>query len=115
MPNLLSKNLNLNLILGKVGPSTVVVAIENFLYEVNEDIWMDMSCLVMSDPGRKINLQSFSQPTTIEAGYVEKLKAGTPDNYPKQWSGKEASDWLIILNTVFSLVNHLNTVSSLVR
>ena len=96
MPNLLSKNLNLNLILGKVGPSTVVVAIENFLYEVNEDIWMDMSCLVMSDPGRKINLQSFSQPTTIEAGYVEKLKAGTPDNYPKQWSGKEASDWLII-------------------
>ena len=65
----------------------VVVSVENFLYEVNEDIWIDMSCLVLSDPLRNITLQSFSQPTNIPAPVVEKLKAGTPDNYPKQWSG----------------------------
>ena len=57
------------------------------MYEVNEDIWIDMSCLVLSDPLRNITLQSFSQPTNIPAPLVEKLKAGTPDNYPKQWSG----------------------------
>ena len=65
----------------------MVVSVENFLYEVNEDIWIDMSCLVLSDPLRNISLQSFSQPTNIPAPVVEKLKAGTPDNYPKQWSG----------------------------
>ena len=65
----------------------MVVSVENFLYEVNEDIWIDMSCLVLSDPLRGITLQSFSQPTNIPATMAEKLKAGTPDNYPKQWSG----------------------------
>ena len=64
-----------------------MVSVENFLYEVNEDIWIDMSCLVLSDPLRNITLQSFSQPTNIPAPVVEKLKAATPDNYPKQWSG----------------------------
>merc|ERR1719422_2766984 len=44
---------------GSVGQDTVVVSVENFLYEVNEDIWIDMSCLVLSDPLRKIQLQSF--------------------------------------------------------
>merc|ERR1719232_2227043 len=44
---------------GSVGQDTVVVSVENFLYEVNEDIWIDMSCLVLSDPVRKIQLQSF--------------------------------------------------------
>jgi len=72
---------------GAVGQETVVVSVENFLYEVNEDIWIDLSCLVLSDPLRKISLQSFSQPTNIAAGLVERLKEGTPDNYPKQWSG----------------------------
>jgi len=72
---------------GTIGPATVVVSVENFLYEVNEDLWMDMSCLILSDPQRKISLQSFSQPTNVAASYVEKLREGTPENYPKQWSG----------------------------
>ena len=72
---------------GSVGPQIVVVSVENFLYEVNEDIWIDLSCLVLSDPLRKIQLQSFSQPTNIPTATVEKLRAGTPVNYPKQWSG----------------------------
>ena len=64
-----------------------MVSVENFLYEVNDEIWIDLSCLVLSDPHHKINLQTFSQPTNVEAGYVERLRAGTGDNYPKQWSG----------------------------
>merc|ERR1712113_882120 len=30
---------------------------------------------------------AYSQPTTLEARYVALLKEGTPQNYPKQWSG----------------------------
>ena len=79
--------IQLILISGAVAATTAVVAIENFIYEVNDDIWIDLSCLVLSDPQRKIHLQSFSQPTNIPADYIEKLKQSTPDNYPKQWSG----------------------------
>ena len=72
---------------GKVGSNAVIVSIENFLYEVNEELWIDMSCLILSDPQRKISLQCFSQPTNVSADCVDKLKDATPDNYPKQWSG----------------------------
>ena len=83
---------------GSVGQDTVVVSVENFLYEVNEDIWIDMSCLVLSDPLRKIQLQSFSQPTNIAAAFIERLKEGTPENYPKQWSGFAVTIGVIILH-----------------
>jgi len=72
---------------GSVSADTVIVSVENFLYEVNEDIWIDLSCLVLSDPLRKITLQSYSQPTNVEARYIKMLKEGTPENYPRQWSG----------------------------
>jgi len=72
---------------GSVSGTTVVVGVESFLYEVNEDIWLDLACLVLADPARGINLQTYSQPTTVEARYVSLLKDGTPANYPKQWSG----------------------------
>jgi len=72
---------------GSVGPNTVILSVENFLYEVNDEIWIDISCLVLSDPSRKINLQSYSQPTNVDAKYISMLKDGTPENYPRQWSG----------------------------
>ena len=72
---------------GSVGPNTVIISVENFLYEVNEEIWIDLSCLVLSDPLRKITLQSYSQPTNVDAKYIHLLKEGTPENYPRQWSG----------------------------
>jgi len=72
---------------GSIGPNTPVLSVENFLYEVNEEIWIDLSCLVLSDPLRKITLQSYSQPTNVDSKYIQLLKEGTPDNYPKQWSG----------------------------
>jgi len=70
-----------------VTPGTVIVGVESFLYEVNEQVWLDLACLVLSDPARGINLQSYSQPTTLEAKYVAMLKDNTPENYPRQWSG----------------------------
>lgn len=72
---------------GAVGPNTVILSVENFLYEVNEEIWIDLSCLVLSDPLRKIQLQAYSQPTNVDAKYIQLLKEGTPENYPRQWSG----------------------------
>ena len=65
----------------------VLVSVENFLYEVNEELWIDVSCLVLSDPQRKILLQTFSQPTNLEAAHIEKLREATAESYPKQWSG----------------------------
>ena len=72
---------------GAVAADAVLVSVENFLYEVNEELWIDMSCLVLSDPQRKILLQTFSQPTNLEAAHIEKLREATAESYPKQWSG----------------------------
>ena len=72
---------------GAVAADAVLVSVENFLYEVNEDLWIDVSCLILSDPQRKIQLQTFSQPTNVEAAHVEKLREATAETYPKQWSG----------------------------
>ena len=72
---------------GSITPNTVILSVENFLYEVNEEIWIDLSCLVLSDPLRKIQLQAYSQPTNVDAKYIKMLKEGTPENYPRQWSG----------------------------
>jgi len=72
---------------GNVEPQTVIVGVESFLYEVTEDLWLDLSCLLLTDPARKISLQAFTQPTPVDARFVGKLKDGTPSDYPKQWSG----------------------------
>jgi len=72
---------------GAVADDAVVVSVENFLYEVNEELWIDLSCLIISDPARKISIQCFSQPTNVEAKYVNLVKDATPETYPKRWSG----------------------------
>ena len=72
---------------GAATANTVILAVENFLYEVTEELWLEMSCLVLSDPAHNINLVTYSQATVVEARVVQKLKDGTPDNYPRQWSG----------------------------
>ena len=66
------------------------------------DLWLDLGCLILSDPARKITLQTFTQPTPVDARsntmifpyilifffrVVAKLKDRTPSDYPKQWSG----------------------------
>lgn len=72
---------------GSVQKDTVVVSVENFLYEVSENLWIDLSCLIISDPMRKIQLQSYSQPTNVSSEQIQVLKESTPSDYPKQWSG----------------------------
>jgi len=72
---------------GSVQKDTVVVSVENFLYEVSENIWLDFSCLILSDPQRKIQLQSYSQPTNVSSDQIKILKDSTPSDYNKQWSG----------------------------
>ena len=52
---------------GNVEAQTVIVGVESFLYEVTEDLWLDLSCLLLTDPARKISLQAFTQPTPVEA------------------------------------------------
>jgi len=36
-------------------------------HQVTEELWLDLSCLVLSDPSRGITLQAYSQPTPLEA------------------------------------------------
>jgi len=72
---------------GTVQKDTVVISVENFLYEVSENIWIDMSCLILSDPLRKIQLQSYSQPTSVPVQQIKILLQTTGQDYPKRWSG----------------------------
>ena len=50
-----------------VEAQTVIVGVESFLYEVTEDLWLDLCCLLLTDPARKISLQAFTQPTPVDA------------------------------------------------
>lgn len=68
-------------------PTVVVVAVENFLLEVGDDDWVDVGCLVLDDEARKIHLTAYTQPTAVDAKFVNILKEATPDDYPKRWSG----------------------------
>ena len=52
---------------GNVEAHTVIVGVESFLYEVTEDLWLDLCCLLLTDPARKISLQAFTQPTPVDA------------------------------------------------
>ena len=52
---------------GNVEAQTVIVGVESFLYEVTEDLWLDLCCLLLTDPARKISLQAFTQPTPVDA------------------------------------------------
>lgn len=65
----------------------VLVAIENFLLEVGDDEWVDMGCIILSDSTRNIKLCSYTQPTNVPYGVIQKLKDATGEDYPLSWSG----------------------------
>ena len=46
-----------------------------------------MSCLILSDPQRKIQLQTYSQPTSVPVEQIKVLQQSTAQDYPKRWSG----------------------------
>jgi len=65
----------------------VVLAVEGFLLEVNEDDWVEMSCLTLFDYGNSITLTTYTQPTNVIPAAVESMKTATPETDPKRWSG----------------------------
>ncbi|XP_041367893.1 protein PRRC1-A-like isoform X2 [Gigantopelta aegis] len=76
---------------GQVEADTPVVSIEGFIVEMLTDRWYEMSCIVLQDPGHRIELQTFSQPTPIPTEYILMAQDKTPSTYPLRWSGLAAT------------------------
>ncbi|KAJ9573833.1 hypothetical protein L9F63_008785, partial [Diploptera punctata] len=72
---------------GKLHPKQPIIAVENFIVEVGEDRWYDLGVLLLKDPGREINLQTFTQLTPVPAPVVALAQEDTPNDYPLRWSG----------------------------
>ncbi|KAK7499741.1 hypothetical protein BaRGS_00009082 [Batillaria attramentaria] len=72
---------------GDLPENTPVVSIEGFIVELFPDRWYEMSCLVLTDPANRIELQTCSQPTLIPTQYVMAAQDRTPNDYPLRWSG----------------------------
>ena len=66
---------------------TVIIAIENFLFEVGPDEWVDQGCLVLSDKTREVRLCVYTQPTNVPLDVIQQLQAATEEGYPLSWSG----------------------------
>ena len=54
---------------------------------MNEDEWVEMSCLSLSDDAHRIWMTGYTQPTAVSAAAVEAMREATPDTDPKKWSG----------------------------
>ena len=72
---------------GTLTDQDAVVSIEGFLLEVGEDSWVELSCLLLSDPARNVTLTCYSQPCPVDARFIQIAKDATPESYPKRWSG----------------------------
>jgi len=70
-----------------VPDDAVLVSVEGFLLEVGEESWVELSCLVLSDAARKIQLTTYTQSTPVDPAFVAAAKSATPDSYPRRWSG----------------------------
>ncbi|KAK9307283.1 hypothetical protein QLX08_002310 [Tetragonisca angustula] len=64
-----------------------IIAVENFLLEVGEDKWYDLGVIVLNDPKRNVNLQTFTQMTPVPSQIVTMAQEATPEDYPLKWSG----------------------------
>ncbi|XP_017883571.1 protein PRRC1-like isoform X2 [Ceratina calcarata] len=64
-----------------------IIAVENFLLEVGEDKWYDLGVILLNDPKRNVNLQSFTQMTPVPSQIVAMAQEGTAEDYPLKWSG----------------------------
>lgn len=46
-----------------------------------------MGVLILNDPARQINLQTFTQMTPVPTAIVTLAQEDTPADYPLRWSG----------------------------
>lgn len=49
--------------------------------------WFGLTCLALSDPTSKTELETFSQSVQIPSFYIKKAEESTPSNYNLRWSG----------------------------
>ena len=59
----------------------VLVSVEGFLLEVAEESWVELSCLVLSDAARKIQLTTYTQSTPVDPAFVAAAKSATPGRH----------------------------------
>lgn len=57
------------------------------MLEVGEDKWYDLGVIVLNDPKRNVNLQTFTQMTPVPSQIVTMAQEATPEDYPLKWSG----------------------------
>lgn len=70
-----------------------------------------MTCLCLSDPARKIDLETFSQAIAIPAEHVKKAEQITPSNYSLRWSGLSFTLGEVILGNGQSSGDWQNEIS----
>ena len=64
-----------------VPDDAVLVSVEGFLLEVAEESWVELSCLVLSDAARKIQLTTYTQSTPVDPAFVAAAKSATPGTH----------------------------------
>lgn len=82
---------------------TIVVALESFLLEVDDDEWIEQECLILDD--KTMRLIRYTQATNIPINVIRMLQESTGDSYPLSWSGFSTP-----LGPVMS--NYLNVATS---
>ncbi|KAG9434061.1 protein PRRC1 isoform X1 [Apis cerana] len=81
-----------------------IIAVENFLLEVGEDKWYDLGVILLNDPKRNVNLQTFTQMTPVPSQIVTMAQEATPEDYPLKWSGLSVTVGSLMANSL--QVNH---------
>lgn len=71
----------------KVQEGQVIIGVEEMLSELLPGKWFGLTCLALSDPTSKTELETFSQSVQIPSFYIKKAEESTPSNYNLRWSG----------------------------
>lgn len=77
-----------------------IIAVENFLLEVGEDKWYDLGVILLNDPKRNVNLQTFTQMTPVPSQIVTVAQEATPEDYPLKWSGLSVTVGSLMANNL---------------
>lgn len=77
-----------------------IIAVENFLLEVGEDKWYDLGVILLNDPKRNVNLQTFTQMTPVPSQIVTMAQEATPEDYPLKWSGLSVTVGSLMANSL---------------